>query len=68
MSNQVRPIFNPFTSEFQLMPTIDRGIEIRHEVNFPITVKAGFTRIQPDMKVDLGVIITVEEGAELLVL
>lgn len=66
--NQTRPTLNPFSGEFQLLHTIDRGITIRHQLDCPFIVKAGTTRINADAIVPEGMELLVEETGEWLVL
>lgn len=65
--NKNKTVLNPFTGEFQLLSDLEMGWTVRNIPKAAFKVKAGYTRMYPNLWIPEGMTIEVQEDGELQV-
>jgi hypothetical protein len=58
---------NPISNELELVNDLELGFSVRNVAKAPFIVRAGFTRVYPNLAIPLGMEISVEDDGELQV-
>ena len=66
--NPTKITLNPIEGNLQLINEMEMGWTVRNITKASFTVKAGYTRMYPNLTVPVGRTITVDVGGELIVI
>lgn len=65
MSNKTEVAFNPLTGELEVVPSIKKGVWIKNRITASFKVKAGWTKLHPNLEIPEGKEVIVEDGGEI---
>jgi hypothetical protein len=65
--NKTKVGFNPLTGEFDIFNDLEMGWTVKNKTKASFKVKAGYTRMYPNLEIPDGKTVDIEAGGEIQV-